>query len=47
RTGGIMVIPIGEGEQQEMYILRKTSDSTFERQVLGKFKFVPLLQNKA
>lgn len=47
RTGGIMVIPIGEGEQQEMYILKKTSDTTFERQVLGKFKFVPLLQNKA
>lgn len=47
RIGGIMVIPIGDGDQQEMYILKKTSENSFERQVLGKFKFVPLLQNKA
>ncbi len=46
RIGGIMVIPIGDGDQQEMYILKKTSENSFEKQVLGKFKFVPLLQNK-
>lgn len=47
KVGGILVIPIGDGEDQEMNILRKTSDSSFEKQVIGKFKFVPLLQNKS
>lgn len=47
KVGGILVIPIGDGEDQEMNILRKTSDSNFEKQVIGKFKFVPLLQNKS
>lgn len=47
KVGGIMVIPIGDGENQEMNILRKTSDTNFEKQVIGQFKFVPLLQNKS
>lgn len=46
KVGGIMVIPIGEGDEQEMNILRKTDESSFEKQIIGKFKFVPLLQNK-
>lgn len=46
KVGGIMVIPIGDGENQEMNILKKTSSSAFEKQVVGQFKFVPLLQNK-
>ncbi len=47
KTGGIMLIPIGEGDTQEMIWLNKTSDSNFDRKVLGNFKFVPLLQNKS
>jgi protein-L-isoaspartate(D-aspartate) O-methyltransferase len=47
KTGGVMLIPIGEGEQQEMVWLKKTSDSGFDKKTLGSFKFVPLLQNKA
>jgi protein-L-isoaspartate(D-aspartate) O-methyltransferase len=47
KTGGIMIIPIGEGEEQEMNILKKVSENAFEKQVLGRFKFVPMLQNKA
>jgi protein-L-isoaspartate(D-aspartate) O-methyltransferase len=46
KVGGILVIPIGDGENQEMNILKKTSASSFEKQVIGQFKFVPLLQNK-
>lgn len=46
KTGGIMLIPIGENETQEMIWLNKTSDTTFDKKVLGNFKFVPLLQNK-
>ena len=47
KVGGIIVIPIGEGEQQEMNVLKKISEQAFEKQVIGKFKFVPMLQNKA
>ncbi len=46
KVGGIMVIPIGDGENQEMNILKKVSATSFEKQVIGQFKFVPLLQNK-
>ncbi|MGZ4038134.1 MAG: protein-L-isoaspartate(D-aspartate) O-methyltransferase, partial [Bacteroidia bacterium] len=47
KVGGIIIIPIGEGEEQEMNILKKTSVQTFDKQLIGKFKFVPMLQNKA
>lgn len=46
KVGGIIVIPIGEGEEQEMNVLKKISEQSFEKQVIGKFKFVPMLQNK-
>lgn len=46
KTGGIMIIPIGEGAEQEMNILKKVSDQAFEKQVIGRFRFVPMLQNK-
>lgn len=46
RIGGEMMIPLGEGEFQEMVWLRKSGQSTFDRKVLGKFRFVPMLQNK-
>ena len=45
--GGIMLIPIGEGDTQEMIWLQKTTHNSFNKKVLGNFKFVPLLQNKA
>lgn len=47
KVGGILLIPLGEGETQEMIWLKKTSDTAFDRKNLGNFKFVPLLQNKA
>ena len=46
KVGGIIVIPIGEDEEQEMNVLKKISEQSFEKQVIGKFKFVPMLQNK-
>jgi protein-L-isoaspartate(D-aspartate) O-methyltransferase len=46
KVGGIMIIPLGEGEVQEMVWLRKTTDTTFDRKTMGNFKFVPLLQDK-
>lgn len=46
REGGLMLIPLGEGDTQEMIWLKKTGPSSFDRKALGNFKFVPLLQNK-
>jgi protein-L-isoaspartate(D-aspartate) O-methyltransferase len=47
KIGGIMLIPLGEGDVQEMIWLKKTSATTFDKKVLGNFKFVPLLQHKS
>jgi protein-L-isoaspartate(D-aspartate) O-methyltransferase len=47
KVGGIILIPLGEGETQEMVWLKKTGDTSFDKKVMGNFKFVPLLQNKS
>lgn len=47
KIGGILLIPIGEGETQEMVWLKKNSETNFDKKILGNFKFVPLLQNKS
>lgn len=47
KVGGLILIPLGEGENQEMIWLKKKSLSDFDRKTLGSFKFVPLLQNKS
>lgn len=44
--GGILIIPLGEGEEQVMNMITKKSGTEFEKQAFGKFKFVPMLQNK-
>ncbi len=47
KVGGLMIIPLGEGEVQEMVWLRKNSETNFDRKTMGNFRFVPLLQDKA
>lgn len=47
KVGGILIIPLGEGETQEMVWLKKVSETSFDKKVMGNFRFVPLLQNKA
>ncbi|MBA3683466.1 MAG: protein-L-isoaspartate(D-aspartate) O-methyltransferase [Bacteroidetes bacterium] len=47
KVGGIMLIPLGEGDTQEMVWLKKISETGFDKKILGNFKFVPLLQNKS
>lgn len=47
KVNGVMMIPIGEGESQEMIWLKKKSATGFDKKTLGSFKFVPLLQNKS
>ena len=44
KVGGIMVIPVGKNVQ-EMIIVRRMSQSKFEKENHGSFKFVPLLKD--
>ncbi len=46
-VGGILVIPLGEGEEQIMNVIVKKSATEYNKQAFGKFKFVPMLQNKS
>lgn len=43
KTGGIMVIPIGDKETQVMYKVVKTNYNTFTKTALDAFRFVPLI----
>jgi len=45
--GGQMVIPLGEGEKQEMLRMTKITDEEFKVENFGNFSFVPMLQNKS
>ncbi|WP_190809745.1 protein-L-isoaspartate(D-aspartate) O-methyltransferase [Flagellimonas sp. S3867] len=45
KIGGRLVIPVGEDEQVMTLFIRK-SEKEFEKQELGAFRFVPLLENK-
>ena len=45
KIGGRMVIPVGDGEQT-MTLITRTDRTTFEKQTLGTFKFVPMLTDK-
>ena len=44
---GKLVIPLGEGDIQEMLCITKHVDGQLETQKFGTFRFVPMLKNKA
>jgi protein-L-isoaspartate(D-aspartate) O-methyltransferase len=46
KIGGVMIIPIGEGAEQLMKKITKTSEAEFEVEDFGVFKFVPMLEDK-
>jgi len=46
QVGGIMVIPVGEGANQEMMKIRKLPDGKYEETRHGGFRFVPMLPDK-
>ena len=46
KVGGRMVIPVGEGDIQEMYLLEKKSNDEQKISNHGKFSFVPMLSDK-
>jgi protein-L-isoaspartate(D-aspartate) O-methyltransferase len=46
KVDGYMVIPVGKGGSQVMLRLKKISESEFEKEEFGHFRFVPLLGKK-
>ena len=44
KEGGIMVIPVGEGDVQEMHRITKISANEYKEEVFGNFSFVPMLE---
>lgn len=46
KIGGSMVVPVGDQNKQEMYLIEKISDSETRQTIHGKFSFVPMLHNK-
>lgn len=44
--GGILVIPVGEGNQQEMIKISRTTDGRFLKEKHGNYSFVPMLEER-
>ncbi|MDX9892366.1 MAG: protein-L-isoaspartate(D-aspartate) O-methyltransferase [Bacteroidales bacterium] len=46
KTGGMIVIPVGEGTQK-MKRITKVNEDEFQEEVFGDFVFVPMLRNRS
>jgi protein-L-isoaspartate(D-aspartate) O-methyltransferase len=46
KPGGIIVMPYGEGEIQQMMVIQETEDGAFNSEFHGSFSFVPMLENR-
>jgi protein-L-isoaspartate(D-aspartate) O-methyltransferase len=46
KVGGLLVIPVGEGEAQRMHRIKKVSASETIQEVFDEFQFVPMLKGK-
>ncbi len=46
KIGGRLIIPVGEGDTQEMILIERVSESEFRQTPHGMFRFVPLLAEK-
>ncbi|MDR0802561.1 protein-L-isoaspartate(D-aspartate) O-methyltransferase [Fluviicola sp.] len=44
KVGGMMVIPVGDLDSQEMHRITKISDAEYKEEVFGNFSFVPMLE---
>ena len=47
KIGGMLVIPVGAGDEQMMTAIIRLSETEFEKIEYEAFSFVPLLENKA
>ncbi|HIP32654.1 MAG TPA: protein-L-isoaspartate(D-aspartate) O-methyltransferase [Crocinitomicaceae bacterium] len=46
KIGGVMIIPVGEGAEQQMKKVTKLSDTEVKTEEFGVFSFVPMLEKK-
>jgi protein-L-isoaspartate(D-aspartate) O-methyltransferase len=44
KTGGRLVVPVGESDVQVMTVVTRTGEDTFEESTYGNFVFVPMLK---
>jgi protein-L-isoaspartate(D-aspartate) O-methyltransferase len=47
KVGGVMVIPLNEGEKQRMLRITRNADASYTEQKFDEFSFVPMLTGKA
>jgi protein-L-isoaspartate(D-aspartate) O-methyltransferase len=47
KSGGRLVIPVGDGDAQEMFLIEKISDIEYCQTKHGIFRFVPMLAEKS
>jgi protein-L-isoaspartate(D-aspartate) O-methyltransferase len=46
KVGGMMVIPLGSGNVQQMMRITKISDEALKEEVFDNFSFVPMVEGK-
>jgi protein-L-isoaspartate(D-aspartate) O-methyltransferase len=46
KVGGILIIPFGLGEKQQMLKIIRVSENEFDQETLDSFSFVPMLRGK-
>ena len=46
KVGGILIIPYGEGEKQQMLKIIRITENEFDQETLDTFSFVPMLRGK-
>lgn len=47
KVGGILVVPVGEGDAQRMHRIVRVSASEIKQDVFDEFSFVPMLKGKS
>ena len=47
RVGGMLVIPVGDEQEQKMVTILKVAENDYEKVVLDTFRFVPLVGDQA
>jgi len=46
KPGGLLVMPYGEGEVQQMMVVEELADGSFDSRLHGQFSFVPMLEKR-
>ena len=45
KLGGRLVIPVGDGDVQQMMLIQRLNETDYKETIYGDFKFVPMLKN--